>query len=174
MPYSYSPSGDVIFLLGEEVNGYWGEFGGGVEKGETITECAAREFVEESMGFFTQDDFYGKDKVIPNYTPSTKSIVTNNITLYTLEDKTAVSYIYLLEIAFNKNLPYYFSNVLANFTKCVTETNEWGVPVIPSCPDGYIEKTSIGWYTLDAMRSNLEALTFAMQVLTPLLVDHEF
>ncbi len=42
--------GNLYFLLGESVDGLWGDFGGIREKGETVMETAKREGTEELSG----------------------------------------------------------------------------------------------------------------------------
>ena len=55
----------VWYLLGKE-NNEWSSFAGGAEKGETVEECANREFYEETCGIFGDrikcKESYLKDK----------------------------------------------------------------------------------------------------------------
>ena len=53
LPLSIDGQGRIIVLFGEEVEGDgWSEFGGGREPGETIAQCAAREYEEETMSMW--------------------------------------------------------------------------------------------------------------------------
>lgn len=53
-------NGEVLIMLGRETrdlkdfydSGKWSDFGGGIEKGESVEDCACREGFEETMGMF--------------------------------------------------------------------------------------------------------------------------
>lgn len=52
LPFYYDDSGRAFFLLGQEPNGAWADFGGRYEQGESALETASREFSEETRYVF--------------------------------------------------------------------------------------------------------------------------
>ena len=48
LPYFYEKSGKAFFLLGQESNNFWADFGGKTEKNEQVLDTAIREFSEET------------------------------------------------------------------------------------------------------------------------------
>lgn len=53
LPYTYDKYGKLLFLIGEEKNGYWADFGGYADpKDKDVQTTAAREFTEETRAVF--------------------------------------------------------------------------------------------------------------------------
>ncbi|HEX2977918.1 MAG TPA: NUDIX domain-containing protein [Candidatus Babeliales bacterium] len=52
LPFYYDSSGKAFFLIGQEPNGVWADFGGRYEQGENCLETASREFSEETRYVF--------------------------------------------------------------------------------------------------------------------------
>ncbi|MBI2774770.1 NUDIX domain-containing protein [Candidatus Dependentiae bacterium] len=52
LPFYYDSSGKAFFLMGQEPNGVWADFGGRYEQGENCLETASREFSEETRYVF--------------------------------------------------------------------------------------------------------------------------
>lgn len=137
LPFSHTPTGQIVFLLGQEHPevGWkdqltFSDFGGRPEQEDKDTiESAAREGYEESMG------------LLGNITD-----IKNNIrmTNYKVFDK--VSVLYLIYIPFNPYLPAIYQNIYnyANTCMKLTDTKK---PIMPSCPKGYYEKINIKWFT---------------------------
>lgn len=126
----------IAILLGKEMEGKWSPFAGGVEDGENIKLAANREFKEEIMGF------YRDDEIIPYMRDELRLTIRGRDT----------TYLYLVPFDYDPNLSNYFSNILSFFSKCTRGKNMWGLPIIPSCPEGYLEKSEIAWFLLDDIR----------------------
>ena len=53
LPYCYDRQGRLMFLIGQEPNGEWSDFGGSADQGDkTVLDTAAREFTEETRYVF--------------------------------------------------------------------------------------------------------------------------
>lgn len=87
LPFSFGPtSGQLYFLLGQEQfkqdwegSTTWADFGGGREGNETPKEAAAREFYQESMGF------WGSQETILARLDDLKRVEVNNGYMYLME-----------------------------------------------------------------------------------------
>jgi hypothetical protein len=93
--------GQLFFLFGEEFDEHkWIDFGGGSKPGETIMQNAIREACEELNGFF------GSCNEI-------KQLIKNNLILklnLTNEDNQKSYTTFLVQVAYDPNLPFYFNN----------------------------------------------------------------
>jgi ADP-ribose pyrophosphatase YjhB (NUDIX family) len=134
IPYARDPEGVVNFLLGKEIFGKWSAFAGTIEFGETPRLAGVREFVEETMGLFnlsnvlaaTHDD----DKIV-------------------LEDSKTITYLYFMEMEWERSISYYFRNITQFLMGCTGgRKNKWGVPILGTCNEGLFEKSEINWYSL--------------------------
>lgn len=134
VPYTNDDTGELVFLFGKEIFGKWSALAGTVEPNENIQEAAAREFVEEAMGFYNEAD------IMPYLDDNLKLVIT---------DKSAISHYYLVPFEWDPNLPAYFKNVTQFFLRCTgNKKNKWGVPVIGTCNEGLFEKSDLGWFRL--------------------------
>lgn len=52
LPYYYNSDGELYFLIGQEPNGEWADFGGRMDPGEDTKTTALREFSEETRLVF--------------------------------------------------------------------------------------------------------------------------
>lgn len=138
IPYSRNENGKIVFLFGKEIFGKWSPFAGRVEPGEDLKIAAAREFVEEIMGFFSEIEIVNR-------------IVDKNKLV--IGTKTSISHLYLIPVSYDPNLPNYFINITNFFLRCTGgKKNEWGIPILDGCQDGYFEKSEIDWFTLEEIR----------------------
>jgi hypothetical protein len=138
IPYTFS-NNQMLFLLGKEhYETDWrsalkyGPFGGSPERyDKSAQDAAAREGYEESMGFL------GKKNEIYE-----RIINTNKV----YRSKKAI--IYPIQIYYEPLLPKRFEDVYGYLNKCMryTKTKK---PYIPSCPNGYLEKISVDYFTVD-------------------------
>ena len=151
LPFSFGPtSGQLYFLLGQEQfktdwkgSMLWSDFGGGREGTETPKEGAAREFYQESMGF------WGSEAAILERLDDSKRVEVKN------------GYMYLLEIPYFPNedqagttsLAAAYARVVQYFGACAREQQPpRGFKEIPTCPNGWYEKTHIRWFTARHLR----------------------
>lgn len=145
IPYARVDS-RVKLLLGQGHSGKWSEFGGRVDHDESLLDTAVREFMEEISGFYREDDVR---RGIANQEP----FLIRSI-------KPFKTYIYLLEVEYDPELPSYFKNVYSFFLECADGKTVYGAPIISSCPSGYLEKTDLWWYNLaDVPQKNLVSQT---------------
>ena len=90
--------GKLHFLFGKERNNDatpgWSDFGGGVDKGETILKTAIRESQEEMTGFL------GGDKNI-------KQIMKQGVYKINHNDR---YHIFICKLDYDEKLPYYYNN----------------------------------------------------------------
>ena len=111
--------------------GFWSEFGGSRDKGETHLETAIREGYEESNGVF------GSKKKLK------ENILKTNITL---KNKTYNSF--LIEVPYNSQLPIYLENTY-NFIKNKK-------PDLICCKEGLFEKDKFKWIEINELENNME------------------
>jgi hypothetical protein len=115
--------------IGWEGSGKWSDFGGDPEN-EGPLNGAAREFYEETMGFFG------------NLTDIRKKLKG--------EKRVSVpgGYTYLMKIKYDPHIPALFERVHRYFLQCARiHKYKKGNMTIPSCPEGLFEKTDIKWVT---------------------------
>jgi hypothetical protein len=133
LPYA-TKNGKRYYLIGKEHkqtgwdgSGKWSDFGGDPED-ETPLVGAAREFYEETMGFFGN-----MTDIVKNLQNSKRVSVPGG-------------YTYLLKIKFDPQLPLLFERVHRYFLQCAKmHRRKVGYMGIPSCPEGLFEKTDILW-----------------------------
>lgn len=133
LPYAHH-QGTRYYLLGKEHletgwdgSGKWSDFGGDPE-GEEPYIGAAREFYEETMGFFGNLE-------------ELKLLVRNGIRV-----QVGGGYTFLVEIPFDPNVSILFERVHRYFLQCASmHKQKKGYMFIPSCPSGMYEKTDIRW-----------------------------
>jgi 8-oxo-dGTP pyrophosphatase MutT (NUDIX family) len=135
-------NGRVMFLLGREQrfdgwsgSGKYADFGGGIEKGENVLDCAAREGYEESMGFFG-----GLDELRRKVTPGDRDFVDAFVAPGRSEHM-----VFAVKMYYNKYLPKTFEDVFKYIVKCADKLPQ-GKYVVKGCPEGFIEKDEIRWF----------------------------
>ena len=134
VPHAKDDEGELVFLFGKEIYGKWSALAGTVESGEDIREAAVREFVEEAMGFYREED------ILPFLDEDEKLVIT---------EKSATSHYYLVPFEWDPNLPSYFKNVTQFFLRCTgNRKNRWGVPTIGTCNEGLFEKSDLEWFRM--------------------------
>ena len=154
--YAYK-NGRKVLLLGREAivdkwhsSGKLSDFGGSPEKGETSSETAIRECYQETMG-------------VLGCTITLKSILDTGKALYV---KSTNATIYLVNIRYDENLPNYFNNIYNYLTKCQKDHPDWtGFKYIPSCPEGFVEKTEMIWVLLDDIINEINKIDSGQQEL---------
>ena len=135
LPYAVD-EGKRYYLVGREKHedgwdgsGKWSDFGGDPE-GDSAVNGAAREFHEETMGFF------GSERHIRTRLAKSKRF------------RVPGGYMYLLRITYDPHAPSLFRRIHGYIMQCDTR----------NCPDGLFEKTSIRWVgeneLRDAMNQN--------------------
>jgi 8-oxo-dGTP pyrophosphatase MutT (NUDIX family) len=143
LPFATNPkTGENYFLLGQEhaEEGWndqnkWAHFGGGMEvTDKSPLFGSAREAYEESMGFL------GSLEEIT-------SKLQDDLLLHQ-----GTLYVYLMRIPYDPELPKTYKNVYEYFLRCATpHPRKKGHFYIPSCPEGYFEKTAVGWFPTKAL-----------------------
>lgn len=144
LPYAIH-NGKTMYLIGKEHaeagwNGSkkWSDFGGDPD-GETSLKGAAREFYEETMGFFG------------TISELTKRLKTSPVI------KTFGSCTYLLELEYDPLIPKIYERVHRYFLQCATrDRHRKGYMSIPSCPEGLFEKTDIRWISETQLRAAMK------------------
>nr|QBK91262.1 MAG: NUDIX hydrolase [Pithovirus LCPAC202] len=149
IPISINQKGEIVLLLGKEKfqphlsdkeqvkgnrSGTWCGFGGKLEKGENVEECASREFAEESMNLLMSEE---KMKDILTINHDSRLIARYTHDIY---QEFAVYFKY------DPDIPDQFRRVLNYFLKCK------GV-----CPEGHFEKSEVKWFLLsDLIKGNIK------------------
>ena len=141
----------LYFLLALEVfENKWSDFGGKANKNETRYETAIREGYEETNGFF------GRKKEF-------KELVDNNY-LFKI-DKYNNSYTtYLINIPYDKKLPFYFNNN-AKFM------NEHFKELIDK--NGFFEKKLIKWFSLNELKANKNYRIFYKEIIDIIIDNYD-
>nr|QBK90067.1 MAG: NUDIX hydrolase [Pithovirus LCPAC101] len=139
LPYTYTQDGQLLFILGKEhYETDWksalkyGPFGGGPERIDKSAQAgASRECYEESMGMFGRiQDIY------------------NSILKAGIVYRSKKAIIYPMGISYDPFLPKKYADVYGYFSSCMKETRTQK-PYIPTCPDGYLEKISVDYFTVN-------------------------
>lgn len=144
----------LYFLFGRE-NKYndtpgWSDFGGGMEKGETVIETNLREIEEETCGFITREEIVNS---INKYGTMTFSIKSNGRKYTTT----------IVKIPYDENLPKYFNNnhsMIEKYNPKIIKTS-----VI-------FEKDKIKWVDLETISIEMFR-PFYQNIVRKLIVDHE-
>lgn len=144
--------GEVMFLLGREQvfegwsgSGKYADFGGAKDKGENVIDCAAREGYEEGMGFLGT-----KDEILAKVTPKNPDYVDAFVMPNEYEHM-----LFAIKIYYNKYMPVTFKNVYDYFTNCAKKIPQ-GKYVIESCPEGFLEKDEVKWFSYNELKSMTE------------------
>ena len=121
----------IYFLFGKE-NKYndtagWCDFGGGIERGESVFETSLREVEEETCGFISQLDIL-------------QSIEKMGRLVYRIKGYTTT----IVLLNYDKNLPIYFNRNHAMIEKYVPKIINTSV---------IFEKDELRWVTWDDMQS---------------------
>lgn len=134
LPYSIDSGGNVVFLLGQDNNSEWSDFGGRSEikdEGSHAT-TASREFYEESLGAVKSME------EIKRLITSKKS---GNVSLVVSKTLGAMPYyMYIIKI------PY------ADYKKFFTKTYNY----LKFLNQKYIEKRDIRWISIDTLLSTTQ------------------
>lgn len=142
----------LMFLLSREQefkgwkgSGKYADFGGAIEKGENVLDCAAREGYEESMGFMGS-----LEEMRKKVTPTDKDFVD----AFTVPNENN-HMMFVVKMYYNKYLPKMFRDVFEYITKCGTKIPE-GKIVVAGCPEGFIEKDELRWVSFDELKRMVE------------------
>ena len=111
--------------------GFWSEFGGSADKGETRLETAVREGYEESNGVF-----------------GSKTKIKNNVKKTSLHFKEKTYISYLMKVPYDPLLPKYLENTY-NFIKVKK-------PDLICCEEGLFEKDKFKWIEVDELEKNID------------------
>ncbi|AYV84158.1 MAG: peptide-methionine (R)-S-oxide reductase [Hyperionvirus sp.] len=157
LPYAFH-GGVLRFLLGREAtkknwppSNKWCDFGGKPEYicvneskvRESHLQTATRECWQELMG-------------ILGCVSSLESQVEKKGSKVDIKETNSVTY--LLPIDYDPQLPIYFNRIYNYLIRCTRVHPELeGVIYIPTCPEGYIEKTEMKWITYDEIISQIES-----------------
>jgi hypothetical protein len=157
LPYSKDAHGDTWFLLGREKpnkswgidSGSWSEFGGSITSSETPEEGAAREFFEETMGCMWHKSWMAHE-------------LQNGRYLLAMDSKTPSGKGYR---SFVKYVPFLdYPGRFARYKTLAKKQPEMFRKIVPECFQGAdvadvgemlqtcVEKTSLGWFSVDQMR----------------------
>ena len=152
LPVARAGKGSVMFLLGREQmfkgwkgSGKYADFGGGIDKGENVLECAAREGYEESMGFLGS-----KEDIRKKVVPGSEGFIDGFI-----HPAGSEHMVIAIKIYYNKYMPSVFKDVFEYITRCAKKIPE-GKYVIKSCPEGYLEKDEVRWFGYDELKKMVE------------------
>lgn len=157
LPYSKDAQGNTWFLLGREKpnqswgidSGSWSEFGGSILSSETPEEGAAREFFEETMGCMWNKTWMENE-------------LKNGRYLLAMDSKTPSGKGYR---SFVKYVPFLdYPGRFARYKTLAKKQPEMFRRIVPDCFVGIddtmsqncVEKTSMGWFSVDQMRLAVE------------------
>lgn len=145
VPLSVAMSG-VVFLLGREHpeegwsgSNTWADFGGAPDDKELPDAAGAREMWEETMGMLgTQSE------ILSRLRTSARPVTFG----------ASVGVTWLLPIAYDAELPKRFSNVVEYLSHCTrAHPSKKGFKFLPSCPDGWLEKTGLMWISARRLKA---------------------
>lgn len=166
LPYAKDGSGQTWFLLGRERpnenwgvdSSSWSEFGGSLDKHESVEEGAAREFFEETMGVVFGHRFWMENEL------------KQGRYLLVMDSRTPTGKGYRL---FVKQVPFVnYPEKFARYKTISKKQTELFKIIAPFCfqSDGHLlpscyEKTSMCWFSVDQMRKAVDKYA------TSLLID---
>jgi 8-oxo-dGTP pyrophosphatase MutT (NUDIX family) len=110
--------------------GYWSEFGGSADKGESRFDTAIREGYEESNGVF-----------------GSKSQMKNKVKKTGIYFKEKSYYSFLMQVPYDRLLPTYLENTY-NFIKVKK-------PDLICCEEGLFEKDKFRWIEINQLEKNM-------------------
>lgn len=143
LPYAKDKNTNrIYFLLGREAivpgwseSGKFSDFGGIPHDKEEAKASAIRECFEETMGIL------GCEKALLNQ-------INTDGKWHDIKENNAL--ICLLSIDYDINIPTYYGRIYNYFTKCAMNHPKWkGHKYLPSCPEGYLEKIELRWFSWD-------------------------
>lgn len=149
--------GKLYFLFGRE-NKYndtpgWSDFGGGVEKGETIEDTNLREIEEETCGFIHRDEIID-------------SINKHGFLSFTMSPGGRDYFTTLVKIPYDKNMPILFN-------KSREIINKYVDPKIIR-KSVIFEKDRLRWFTLEEMKEEIHVFRpFYKTMIQKLLLNHK-
>lgn len=135
----------LVVLLGQEAKSpgwseseKWSDFGGVPKPGEPDEEAAAREWYEETMGIYGCVDTY---RVM--------------VRKYKFKVVVGTAVIFLVPRPYDTRVNTVHNNIHQYLTKCMRPHPMWPeARHIPSCPEGYGEKTCLQWHSCDEIKSH--------------------
>jgi len=132
LPYSVDSGGNVVFLLGQDVNGDWSDFGGRSELRDngSCQQTASREFYEETLG-----SVKSMEDMKRNITAHKNRDEVHLVTSKTLGG--ATYYMFLVKIQY------------IDYKRFFWKTYQY----LKSCNHRYIEKRDIRWISKDTLLS---------------------
>lgn len=138
--YSFNNENKLVFLLGKENKSKkYCDFGGGKENNETDEETAIREFDEESMrSIMTIEEITNKIK------NDSFNVVVNNYREY------------VVKIDYNEYIPQIYNRIRDKLDICMLDMN--GKYQIPTCPNGFLEKSEMRWFTINDLKKEINNL----------------
>jgi hypothetical protein len=131
--------------------GKWADFGGRIEGSESVEDCAAREFVEETLGCVPVDIPPSRSK--HTHISRVKKMLVHRVyfsrvSLIYRTDHRMRTY-YIKEIAWDPTLPDRFQETLAGLkTNHVAYRNHPALLGPGDINPSWLEKTKIGWWSL--------------------------
>lgn len=156
--YSYNNNGELVFLLGKENKSLYSsdsnkycDFGGSRYKNESILETAIREFDEESMGVIMDINTLQ----IKLLDPHTFYVIINNYVQY------------VVKIEYDETIPLFYNRIRNKLENCMKYSTNYYYK-IPTCPNGYLEKSKMKWFTLNDLKKNIKYLR---KVFIPTLIQ---
>lgn len=143
--YAVDPTTQQIkILLGREAHyddwsgsNKFSDWGGGLQGNEDPFTAAIREGYEELMGILGDQNYL-------------RNLVSQNGKGYYIESTKAA--IYTLKIEYDPLLPQRFNGVIEYLNRCKRpHPQHAGFDYIPTCPEGYMEKVEMAWFTKDSL-----------------------
>ncbi len=148
LPYAFKENNALMILLGQEDESpewvdskKWSDFCGGPKPGESHEQSAAREWWEETMGM------YGSEAVYLDM------VKRSGIKVMPAPDVV----IFLVQVPYEPLVVATYNNIYSCIAGCKVAHPKWkGARYLPSCPEGYGEKTSLMWMRYDAVVADIE------------------
>lgn len=134
-------TGEILYLLGQEANvpgwseaNKWSDFGGGLKDAkEDPIDAMAREATEETMG-------------MRGCAVALAAEIRKDGRIFNLPEFKAI--VCILDTAYDPTLAEHYNNTYKHLTQCMKDHPSWkGFRNIPSCPEGYLEKVQLRWWS---------------------------
>jgi 8-oxo-dGTP pyrophosphatase MutT (NUDIX family) len=146
--------GKIYFLFGRE-NKYndtpgWSDFGGGMEKGESVMDTNLREIEEETAGFLHREEIMD-------------AMDENGILVFTMKPGGRNYTTTIVKIPFDKNLPIYFNKNRKIVEKYVDSK------IIKN--NVIFEKDRLKWFTFEEMLDRIHEFRSFYQTMVQKLIS---
>lgn len=147
--------GQELKIPGWHASEKWSDFGGAPKMTSIINKDEGREEVEESDQQTAAREWREETSGIYGCLPTYCGVLSSSPKIEISSDVV----IYLVCVPFSKDLPSFHNNQYRFYKRCMKPVPNRLIDIpqyIPSCPEGFNEKSSLEWYTIHEILSEVQ------------------